>query len=607
MSMISSSLKSCLKLFVELIESERLAQFETEVSVRKWEDELGRLRVWAANIGAHQSGQSSLDYRLRDASHLRTETTNLLNSLREALQDLHEVVDGSSDAEDKDEFDELYEGGLTEVQQLYQSVVDVITYLYRISMAIRQPARHDQLLGTMKIDATVFVPWAERHISDKYPSVETELVQRLGAAMARQRAVLKYRERHRTKLGRGFDGNEEPHSHVELMSETAATEFIEGPESHLQFLDGMSESGASRTSYATTLVASRNGVSVPPPPPESVDRAPFECPYCFVIISVKDRKDWARHIFRDVMPYTCIHLECSTPSKVYETRRQWYRHLCIQHALGTSPESRIVCPMCKLVIQRPVTFERHVGRHLEELALFVLPRTEPENEAGTHSAHVSNVTADEGHSAAKGLSLDSEDRLGSETYSDIADLAVDSSSSEDPRERDAMSAETTVETSEKSQPTGYLGDDALLAELKQLRSKTDNTVRAATLARLEKVILEDETGPYEAREGVRRAARSLAAKEAASQAAKYQREGEKRIVQEASAAIKGPRETDGGMAKEEEPSRKEDAATAPAVGTDDHATRKEPIKFNDALGRKFTFPFHVCCTWEVRSLQFIMF
>jgi hypothetical protein len=58
-----------MRLFVELIDSEWLAQFETEVSVRKWEDELGRLRVWAANIGAHQSGQSSLDYRLRDASH----------------------------------------------------------------------------------------------------------------------------------------------------------------------------------------------------------------------------------------------------------------------------------------------------------------------------------------------------------------------------------------------------------------------------------------------------------------------------------------------------------------------------------------------------------
>jgi hypothetical protein len=610
MAMISSSLRKCMKLFVELIESERLAQSETDVSVRKWEDELGRLRVWAANIGAHQSGQSSLDYRLRDASHLKMETMNLLNSLLETLRDLHEVVDGSSDAENEDEFDELYEGDLTVVQQIYQAIVDVINYLYRMSMAIRQPARHDQLLETRMIDATVFIPWAERHVSDKYPGLEPEIVQRLGAAMARQRAVLKYRERHRAKLGQGVEGNEERHSRAELMSETAATEFIEAPENHLQVLDGMSDSGVSRTSYATTLVASQNGVCIPPPPLESANQAPFECPYCFVIISVKDRKDWARHIFRDVMPYTCIYLGCTTPSKVYESRRQWYNHLRIQHALETSPDSCVVCPLCKLAIQRPVMFERHVGRHLEELTLFVLPRIEPEDEAGTHSAQVSNGTASEGHSTAKELSLDSQSLLGSESDLDIADPAVDGSSREDVREEDAISAGTPIETSEKSKRTRYPGDDALLAELKQLRSKTADPMKEAVLARLEKVILEDGIYPREAQEAVRETARLLAAKtaqEIASRAAKYGREGETRIVAEASAAIKGLRETDEAVAKEEEISTKEEAPTEPAVGTDDSPTRKEPIKFKDALGRKFTFPFHLCCTWEVRTLQSIIF
>jgi hypothetical protein len=277
------------------------------------------------------------------------ETTNLLASLQETLRDLCDIVDPSADAEDEDAFDELYESDLTEMQQIYQSIVEIINYLYRMSMAIRQPARHDQLLETRMIDATVFVPWAERHVSDKYPSLETVLVQRLATAMAHQRAVLKYRERHRTKLSRGFEDNEDPHSHVDLMSETAATEFI-APENHLQFLDAMSDSGVSGTSYATTLVASQDGVSIPPPPPDSADRSPFECPYCFVIISVKDQKDWARHIFRDVMPYICIYPECATPSKVYENRRQWYNHLSTEHALATSPDGCTICPMCKLAI-----------------------------------------------------------------------------------------------------------------------------------------------------------------------------------------------------------------------------------------------------------------
>lgn len=29
--------------------------------------------------------------------------------------------------------------------------------------------------------------------------------------------------------------------------------------------------------------------------------------------------------------------------------------------------------------------------------------------------------------------------------------------------------------------------------------------------------------------------------------------------------------------------------------------RKKPIKFKDAVGRKFRFPFHLCATWAVRS------
>jgi hypothetical protein len=27
--------------------------------------------------------------------------------------------------------------------------------------------------------------------------------------------------------------------------------------------------------------------------------------------------------------------------------------------------------------------------------------------------------------------------------------------------------------------------------------------------------------------------------------------------------------------------------------------KKKPIKFKDAIGRKFSFPFHLCCTWVV--------
>ena len=39
------------------------------------------------------------------------------------------------------------------------------------------------------------------------------------------------------------------------------------------------------------------------------------------------------------------------------------------------------------------------------------------------------------------------------------------------------------------------------------------------------------------------------------------------------------------------------AAVAPALATP--TERKEPVKFRDAVGRNFSFPFESCCTWEV--------
>lgn len=50
-------------------------------------DQVARFKIWAGNIGAHQKGRDSLDYRLREASHIRVQTVRLLGDLWETLQD----------------------------------------------------------------------------------------------------------------------------------------------------------------------------------------------------------------------------------------------------------------------------------------------------------------------------------------------------------------------------------------------------------------------------------------------------------------------------------------------------------------------------------------
>ena len=52
-------------------------------------DQLGRLKIWAGNIGAFQALplQSSLDYRLREAPKIVDQVIELLNELNETLQE----------------------------------------------------------------------------------------------------------------------------------------------------------------------------------------------------------------------------------------------------------------------------------------------------------------------------------------------------------------------------------------------------------------------------------------------------------------------------------------------------------------------------------------
>jgi hypothetical protein len=165
---ISSVLVDCLRSFNGLASRPELAIYTAEVPTNLWTDELGRLRVWAANIGAHQTGQSSLDYRLRDASHIKAQTVKLLERLRRTLSDAEEFLAGGAEEDDNLSADDADE---TELQQVYRAVVDTTDCLFQLSMIIRRPAQHDKLVGTKKLDATLFEPFdVSRFFSVHIPS-----------------------------------------------------------------------------------------------------------------------------------------------------------------------------------------------------------------------------------------------------------------------------------------------------------------------------------------------------------------------------------------------------------------------------------------------------
>ena len=65
----------------------KILEGSNQVFSQRLLDEFGRFRVWAGNAGAHRTGRVSLDYRLREASHIYEELTKLLGELNKKLKD----------------------------------------------------------------------------------------------------------------------------------------------------------------------------------------------------------------------------------------------------------------------------------------------------------------------------------------------------------------------------------------------------------------------------------------------------------------------------------------------------------------------------------------
>lgn len=349
--------------------------------VETWQDELGRLRMWAANIGAHQKGQSSLDFRLRDASHIHQQIIKLLDDLLGTLRDAQDVlVEDGSDADDgcsDSSMDD--EDSKTEIQQFEESLAITINCLFQMSMLVRKPGQRDLVLGS-KIDKVDYYESVDvKHVSEKYPKADKGLISRLGLANTLRRGYLGYRKRHALKLKHGIDNVDQDE---EALTGTEATQY----KPNIDIDDRISDSGRTQTSYAQTLMSGGN-ITIPSLPKASEEGLPFECPYCFFIITVQGTRSWNKHVFEDLQPYVCTKLNCVTAHKLYATRHEWLHHMKMVHPRNPTAHnadeesgSKVDCPLCKETLKSEKQYTRHVARHLQELALFVLPRSEEEQE-----------------------------------------------------------------------------------------------------------------------------------------------------------------------------------------------------------------------------------
>ena len=455
---IATSIIETLKSFNEFIDLVRESSTSSleGLSIGRWEDELGRLRMWAANIGAHRIGQSSLDYRLRDASHIRQQVLKLLDIVRRRLKDARELLDEDSECDNDSSSDgeDSNPDEPSEIAQIQDSVATMISCLFQMSMLIRNPTKHDVRRESHRSEISAFAPYDFNHVREKFPKANEILVSRLGTAITQRRKYLSYRERHAAKLKQGLLGGASgaDTATVGVFSDTIATD---PQQKNIDFDDRASDSGVSQTSYAPTLRGSGN-ITIPPAPKASHNGEPFECPFCYYIITLDRGHSWAKHVFQDLQPYLCLETDCMTPQKMYTNRREWIYHMRSVHTRSEKQEgpdggTPISCPLCDLVCVNLGYLDKHVARHMQELALFALPQHDEnlDEDSNSNEAHISSADPVSGNE-----SLD-EDRKHS-----TADERPKSELKWDQRAHAAVpepTATSTIEAREESDPH-YLPD-----------------------------------------------------------------------------------------------------------------------------------------------------
>ena len=192
-------------------------------------------------------------------------------------------------------------------------------------MAIRDPA---PLQESSSIDVSHFEHFDIQHISNKFPSAEFYLVQRLGGSNTRRRQLLGCRERNHEKVaiqydlepsapvpshyreseGNGFQQVKEDKSartrseneqgddqelskkepETDAMSESTEALYEQSKEATI---DQLSDTGFSQTSYSFSISGTHEMLRVPAPPNQDCAGA-FQCPYCFMVITAPSQNDW---------------------------------------------------------------------------------------------------------------------------------------------------------------------------------------------------------------------------------------------------------------------------------------------------------------------------
>ena len=230
------------------------------------------------------------------------------------------------DSEDRSDTDSFSEPEILEqVDRLHESLLEVthiITCLYKFSIAIRNPAPRDKLEKCPLIDMSHYERFDIAHVSSEFPDAKKSLQERFGRANTQRRQFLKYYEmQHKedeachhpqpiqssAKRTSSFSDGPAPIGLDDQLTTikastlgvtpidtavTSANDPGKCPEVHNSHSDA-SHSVTPFIHSEDSRFGSPLSVRVPPPPnQETAYKIPFQCPYCYSIISVSQEIQW---------------------------------------------------------------------------------------------------------------------------------------------------------------------------------------------------------------------------------------------------------------------------------------------------------------------------
>ncbi|KAL0937806.1 uncharacterized protein CTRU02_207537 [Colletotrichum truncatum] len=292
-------------------------------------DEVGRFKIWAANIGALQDAKSasSLDSRLKTSDRMRQFVSSDLTRLKDVL-DRAGIISGdlpnrtSQPLVSEEDVatrsveivfrsdagnimgDESSTSDTTELAQLFLNIQSCITHLFTLSTLIRKDRPRGRI-GRQRPQDSVPDPGPDIvNARDKFPKLKQRpwLAERIGTWVSKQRDYVRYRQDHRKKMSRSNkDASDETRS---TRATTKATTYND-PSSGQEAMNSNSISAREgsftsvATSFATTAAGDMaSGRRIPNLTDMWLDGVKLgynqniECPFCRTIQIIENRNQW---------------------------------------------------------------------------------------------------------------------------------------------------------------------------------------------------------------------------------------------------------------------------------------------------------------------------